>query len=48
MTSGSLTKPKKGAPGGNGFKLSLDTWAVALSLGLSLLIWLGVIKHIPW
>ena len=29
-------------------KLSLDTWAVALSLALSLLVWLGVIKHIPW
>jgi hypothetical protein len=30
------------------FKLSLDTWAVALSLAVSLLVWLGVIKHIPW
>jgi len=30
------------------FKLSLDTWAVALSLVLSLLVWLGAIKHIPW
>jgi len=29
-------------------KLSLDTWAVALSLAISLLVWLGVIKHIPW
>ena len=29
-------------------KLSLDTWAVALSLALSLLVWLGLIKHIPW
>ncbi len=28
--------------------LSLDTWAVALSLAISLLVWLGVIKHIPW
>jgi hypothetical protein len=27
---------------------SLDTWAVALSLTISLLVWLGVIKHIPW
>jgi hypothetical protein len=29
-------------------QLSLDTWAVALSLAISLLVWLGVIKHIPW
>lgn len=29
-------------------KLSLDSWAVALSLAISLLVWLGVIKHIPW
>jgi hypothetical protein len=32
----------------SGFALSLDSWAVALSLALSLLVWLGVIKHIPW
>jgi hypothetical protein len=29
-------------------KFSLDTWAVALSLAISFLVWLGVIKHIPW
>ena len=29
-------------------KFSLDTWAVALSLAISLLVWLGLIKHIPW
>ncbi|HKD62408.1 MAG TPA: hypothetical protein VKB40_00120 [Candidatus Acidoferrales bacterium] len=34
--------------GGPKRKLSLDTWAVALSFAISLLIWLGVIKHIPW
>jgi hypothetical protein len=28
--------------------LSLDTWAVLLALGISLLIWIGVIKHVPW
>jgi hypothetical protein len=28
--------------------LSLDTWAVLLALGLSLLIWIGIIKHVPW
>jgi hypothetical protein len=32
----------------SGFKFSLDTWAVALSLAVSLLVWLGLIKHIPW
>ncbi|MGH9713875.1 MAG: hypothetical protein ACRD5M_11320 [Candidatus Acidiferrales bacterium] len=30
------------------FKLSLDSWAVTLALALSLLVWLGLIKHIPW
>jgi hypothetical protein len=29
-------------------RFSLDTWAVFLALGLSLLIWAGVIKHVPW
>jgi len=29
-------------------KLSLDTWAVALSLALALLIKLGAIKTIAW
>jgi hypothetical protein len=29
-------------------RFSLDTWAVFLALGLALLIWLGVIKHVPW
>jgi hypothetical protein len=28
--------------------LSLDAWAVTLALALALLIWSGVIKHIPW
>lgn len=27
---------------------SLDAWAVTLALVLALLIWSGVIKHIPW
>jgi hypothetical protein len=45
------TPQKRAVPTSNAhstFKLSLDTWAVALSLALSLLVWLGVIKHIPW
>jgi hypothetical protein len=29
-------------------RFSLDTWAVFLALGLALLIWAGVIKHVPW
>jgi len=31
-----------------GFKLSLDGWAVTVALALSALIWVGVIKHVPW
>ena len=50
MTTQSTSKRNSAsAPNGNSkFKLSLDTWAVALSLVLSLLVWLGAIKHIPW
>jgi hypothetical protein len=29
-------------------RFSLDTWAVTLALVLSLLVWIGLIKHIPW
>jgi hypothetical protein len=28
--------------------LSLDTWAVLLALGLSVLVWVGLIKKVPW
>ncbi|HXW62879.1 MAG TPA: hypothetical protein VEJ45_09780 [Candidatus Acidoferrales bacterium] len=28
--------------------LSLDGWAVALALVLTLLVWLGWIKRVPW
>jgi hypothetical protein len=28
--------------------LSLDGWSVALALGLSLLVWIGWIKRVPW
>jgi hypothetical protein len=31
-----------------GLGISLDSWAVALALGLALLVWLGWIKHVPW
>jgi len=29
-------------------RISLDAWAVTLAFAASLLIWTGVIKHIPW
>jgi hypothetical protein len=29
-------------------RISLDTLAVATGLALALLVWLGVLKHIPW
>ena len=29
-------------------RFSLDAWAVTLALVLSLLVWIGWIKHIPW
>jgi len=32
----------------SGLNFSLDAYAVALALGLSLLVWIGLIKHIPW
>ncbi|HXW55898.1 MAG TPA: hypothetical protein VEJ67_09135 [Candidatus Cybelea sp.] len=28
--------------------LSVDGWAVALALALTLLVWLGWIKRVPW
>ena len=28
--------------------LSLDTWAVIVALALSVAIWAGFIKHVPW
>lgn len=31
-----------------GLGISLDAWAVALALGLALLVWLGWIKHVSW
>jgi hypothetical protein len=36
-------KPIKASPA-----LSLDSWAVILALALSLAIWIGWIKHVPW
>jgi hypothetical protein len=31
-----------------GSKFSLDAWAVTLALALSLLVWMGLLKHVPW
>jgi hypothetical protein len=28
--------------------LSLDSWAVIVALALSVAIWVGFIKHVPW
>jgi hypothetical protein len=28
--------------------LSLDGWAVVLALALSLAVWVGLIKRVPW
>lgn len=36
------------AAGRSRFRVSLDVWAVVLALALSLLVWSGVIKRIPW
>jgi hypothetical protein len=36
-------KPTKPSPA-----LSLDSWAVILALTLSLAIWVGWIKQVPW
>ena len=30
------------------FRLSLDSWAVAMALAAALLVRAGVLKHIPW
>lgn len=31
-----------------GIGISLDAWAVALALGLAFLVWVGLIKRVPW
>jgi hypothetical protein len=46
MTTQQNSGPKEKTS--SSFNLSLDAWAVALALGLSALIWIGVIKHVPW
>ncbi|MFI5109201.1 MAG: hypothetical protein ACHP78_10185 [Terriglobales bacterium] len=30
------------------FRISLDTWAVAIALAAALLVRAGLLKHIPW
>jgi len=34
--------------GGARFRISLDTWAVAIALATALLVRAGVLKHVPW
>jgi hypothetical protein len=34
--------------GSRRFRLSLDTWAVAIALAAALLVRAGLLKHIPW
>jgi hypothetical protein len=46
MTQQIESRAKKEKPAAS--KFSLDAWAVTLALALSLLVWLGVIKHVPW
>ena len=46
MTQQTEARAKKEKPAAS--KFSLDAWAVTLALALSLLVWFGWIKHIPW
>jgi hypothetical protein len=46
-TDNSIPQGKKAAEKSR-FRISLDVWAVALALTLSLLVWAGVIKRVPW
>jgi hypothetical protein len=42
------TETAKVAAKAAGLGISLDGWAVALALGLALLVWVGWIKHVSW
>jgi hypothetical protein len=42
------TETGKVAEKAAGLGISLDVWAVALALGLALMVWLGWIKQVPW
>jgi hypothetical protein len=46
MTQQNDFRAKKERPAAS--KFSLDAWAVTLALVLSILVWIGLIKHIPW
>jgi len=46
MTQQKESRTKKENPAA--LKFSLDAWAVTLALVLSILVWAGLIKHIPW
>ncbi|MFZ0636519.1 MAG: hypothetical protein WA755_08305 [Candidatus Acidiferrales bacterium] len=43
-----MTSQPHAAPSRKRWAISIDLWAVTLSLLAALLIRLGVIKHIPW
>ena len=43
-----ITETGKVAQKAAGLGISLDVWAVALALGLALMVWLGWIKQVPW
>jgi hypothetical protein len=42
------TKASDAKPAQIRSRFSLDAWAVTLALALAILVWSGVIKHIPW
>jgi len=42
-TNEGSSQPRKAS-----LRISLDGWAVALAIAVSLLVWLGWIKHVPW
>jgi len=43
-----VSKSESGVQNKVWWHVSVDGWAVALALGLALLVWIGAIKHVPW
>jgi hypothetical protein len=39
---------ERDAATGNGFRLSLDTWAVLLAFALALAVRVGLLAKVPW
>jgi hypothetical protein len=48
MTTQSQAGAARSSPTRSARANSIDFWAVALALALSALVYLGVIKHVPW